>query len=95
LFTDPNFWQRWIDRYQELRESGQVLDTNVFLPKIDVMAAEIREALPREFIRWSTSGSSDTSPRAGVNASPVNIYNYVYSHTFPTPGTYQGEVDFQ
>jgi hypothetical protein len=90
LFTDPNFWQRWIDRYQELREPGEVLDTNVFLPKIDQMATEIREAYAREIIRWS-----DTTPRAGVVNSPVNIYNYVYSHTFPTPGTFQGEIDFQ
>ncbi len=95
LFTDPNFWQRWIDRYQELRGLGQVLDTNVFLPKIDAMAAEIREAHPREVIRWSTSGDSDTSPRAGAHASPQNIYGYIYTHTFPSPGTYQGEVDFQ
>ena len=95
LFTDPDFWQRWIDRYQEVRADGEVLDTNVFLPKIDQMAAEIREAHPREVIRWSTSGNSDTSPRAGTVNSPVNIYNYIYSHTFPSPGTYQGEVDFQ
>jgi len=95
LFQDPDFWQRWIDRYQHLREPGEVLDTNVFLPKIDQMAAEIREAHPREVIRWSTSGNSDTSPRAGTVNSPVNIYNYIYSYTFPNPGTYQGEVDFQ
>jgi hypothetical protein len=94
LFRDPDFFQRYIDRYQELRRPGEIFDTNVFLPKIDRMADEVREAQTRERIRWN-SGDSDTSPRQGVVNSPQNFYGYVYSYTFPTPGTYQGEIDFQ
>jgi hypothetical protein len=87
LFADPEFWQRWIDRYQDLRTT--VLATNQIGAVIDGMAAELREAQVREVKRWGGNGSSDTSPRART----VNAGGGVYSHTFN--GTYQGEVDFQ
>jgi hypothetical protein len=91
LFRDPDFFQRWIDRYQDLRTGA--FDTNRVLAMIDRMADEVREAQTRELIRWSAPGNSDTSPRTGRIDSPVNIYGLVYTYTFP--GTYQGEIDFQ
>ncbi|MFN0067850.1 MAG: CotH kinase family protein, partial [Limisphaerales bacterium] len=50
MFQDVNFWQRWIDRWQELRD-GPLADTNLFV-RIDALNAEIREASARDFSRW-------------------------------------------
>ena len=46
LFQDPDFWQAWIDRYQELRD-GPLSMSNIFA-LIDRFAAEAREAQLRE-----------------------------------------------
>ena len=87
LFADVDFWQRWIDRYQDWRTS--VLDSNRVVSIIDGYASELREAQVREQKRWTGSGASDTSPRSGSFANCANNYTHVF------PGTYQGEVDFQ
>jgi hypothetical protein len=92
LFTDPDFFQRYIDIYQ--RHRATVFDTNRILAKIDRLAELVRDAQTREALRWSGPGSSDSSPRSGTVTSPVNIYGNTCSYTFPTPGTYQGEIDF-
>ena len=85
LFQDPDFFQRWIDRYQELRAS--VLSTNNLFALVDYFSGQIRQAEPRQRQRWADGSYSDPSPRNGTVSSGG------YSHTFP--GTYQGEVDFQ
>jgi hypothetical protein len=84
MFQDLEFWQRWIDRYQQLRTS--VLRNSQVHAMIDALAEEVRQAQPREVARWKGSRGSDTSPRSGTRSSGG------YSYTFP--GTYQGEVDF-
>lgn len=84
MFRDIDFWQKWIDRYQELRRDVLTL-TNVHAI-IDRMASEVRQAQPREVERWHGAGGSDTTPRSGRQSSGG------FSYTFP--GTYQGEVDF-
>lgn len=86
-FTDVDFWQRWIDRYQHWRTS--VLDTNRVAAMVDGFGAELRQAQVREAKRWGGQGSSDMNPRTGI----VNAGGGAYTHTFP--GTFQGEVDFQ
>ncbi|HWD17686.1 MAG TPA: CotH kinase family protein [Verrucomicrobiae bacterium] len=80
MFTDADFWQAWIDRYQDLR--GNVLSTNHIFGLIDSFTAQLRQEEPREAARWP----SLTQPRSGS----VSIDGY--SYTFP--GTYQGEIDF-
>ena len=80
MFTDIDFWQLWIDRYQDLRTG--ILSTNHIFGDIDSLAAEVRQEQPREVARWP----SLTTPRSGVVSASG------YSYTFP--GTYQGEVDF-
>ena len=92
LFRDPDFLQRYIDTYQRYRAT--VFDTNRILAKVDRVAEGLREAQAREVILWAGQGLSDTSPRSGTVTSPMNIYGQTYSYTFPTPGTYQGEIDF-
>ena len=86
LFTDPDFWQRWIDRYQELRKSVYAL-TNLYA-RIDGFGNQLRQATTREYARWAWSGSSDTTPRSGFYSGDG------FSYRFPTPGTWQGEIDF-
>jgi len=83
MFRDIDFFQMWIDRYQELR--GSVLSTNTLFGFIDGYANQVRQAQPREAQRWN-SGDSDTRPRSGT------LVVDGYTNTFP--GTYQGEVDF-
>jgi hypothetical protein len=58
LFRDPDFWQRWIDRYQELRKDVYSL-TNINT-LVDGFASEVREATAREYNRWVI-----TRPRTG------------------------------
>jgi hypothetical protein len=86
VFKDPDFYQRYIDRYQELRRTTYNL-TNLFA-KIDQYGNEVREATTREYVRWKGQGGSDTTPRSGT------ITANGFTYTFPTPGTWQGEIDF-
>jgi len=51
LFMDGNFWQEWIDRWQELRD-GTLSTTNIHAI-IDTMAAEIEQAQVRNFQKWT------------------------------------------
>ncbi len=83
MFQDIDFFQAWIDRYQELRTT--LFSTNEIFAAIDDFANQVRRAQTREVQRW-ISGNSDTRPRSGL----LTIDDY--SHSFP--GTYQGEVDF-
>ena len=50
LFRDPDFWQAWIDRYQELRRSHFSRDNMNAL--IDRLAGEVRQVQPRERQKW-------------------------------------------
>jgi hypothetical protein len=86
LFQDPDFFQKWIDRYQELR-AGIYSLSNITC-QIDFLANQLSQAAPRDAAKWAGQGQSDTSPRSG----PVQGDRYTY--TFPTPCTYQGEVHF-
>ena len=91
LFLDPDFWQKWIDRYQELRRSIYSL-TNL-MAKIDYWGNQAREAAPRDAARWSAPppgqpGPEDTAPRSGSQSGDG------FTYVFPTPATYQGEIDF-
>lgn len=53
LFADPDFTQRWIDRYQELR-LGLLATTNLHA-RIDALTAQLRLAQPREKAKWGTT----------------------------------------
>jgi len=81
MFTDPDFWQKWIDRYESLRTG--MLSTNHIYADIDALAAQVRNEEPREIARWP----GWTTPRSGTFS-----YGSGFSYTFP--GTYDGEVTF-
>jgi hypothetical protein len=50
LFRDLDFWQKWVDRWQELRGS-HFANTNLNA-LIDRLAGEVRQAQPREYQKW-------------------------------------------
>ena len=80
LFRDPDFWQAWIDRWQELRRGP--FQTSELFALVDRLATnEIAPVQMRQAQRWS-----DSAPRSGTVSSAG------YSHWFP--GTYAGEVAF-
>ena len=54
LFEDPDFWQKYIDRWYELRTGP--FSTASLNATIDGMADEIREAQARNYERWSGRG---------------------------------------
>jgi hypothetical protein len=83
LFTDPDFWQRWIDRWTELRRG--VFATNHLFALVDTLGNQARKAQAREVTRWNGT-SSATTPRSGTVSA--NGYSYNFS------GSYQGELDF-
>ncbi len=65
LFTDLDFWQQWVDRWQELRRS-HFSGTNLNA-LIDRLATEIKEAQPRQYRRW------DFQPRGGSYQSEIAL----------------------
>jgi len=85
ICLDPDYWQAWIDRYQELRRGP--FHTNAIFSLISNYSAQVRTAHAREVARWGGNGHSDTSPRSGT----VSIDGYTYTFN----GTYDGEIAFQ
>ncbi|RME94270.1 MAG: hypothetical protein D6766_06270, partial [Verrucomicrobia bacterium] len=65
LFRDPDFWQAYVDRYQELREGAFSLENLHAL--VDELTSQVREAQQREVARWSNhrprGGSYDAEIR--------------------------------
>ena len=88
-FADVDFWQRWVDRYQNFRATA--LDSNYVASYVDGFAAELRESQVREVKRWGGNGSSDTTPRTGTRTAGLSVY----SHNFGATAAFQNEVDFQ
>jgi len=65
LFTDLDFWQLWVDRWQELRGTHfSVTNLNAL---IDRLADEIREAQPRQYQKWGFQ------PRGGSWQSELDL----------------------
>ncbi|MFM1767767.1 MAG: hypothetical protein RJA22_296 [Verrucomicrobiota bacterium] len=56
LFEDPDFAQRYVDRYAAWRTN--VLSTRALTERIDAHASLLREAATRNFARWPILGDS-------------------------------------
>lgn len=86
LFRDPDFWQLWVDRWQELRQD-QFSFTHLNA-LIDHLSDELREAQPREVERW------DLQPRGGTYQSEIeymkdwlsNRIDFIDEQLTPKPG---------
>jgi hypothetical protein len=84
LFRDLDFWQKYVDRYQELR-AGPFHLTNINA-RIDQNVARLTNAYPREFARWRINPRRYTE---NTNAAGALIGTY----TLTTGGaTYDTEV---
>ena len=74
LFQDPDFAQLWVDRWQELRKTFFSLTHMSGI--IDEMAAELEDALPRNFNRWPSG-----APNGGLYSEPkLSGYDEEISH---------------
>ncbi|MCP4607361.1 MAG: hypothetical protein GY845_01420 [Planctomycetes bacterium] len=65
LFEDPDFWQRYADRWFELRQGPFSTENINFL--IDSMTDELKEAQVRNFNKWRSVG-----PRFGSFQGEIN-----------------------
>jgi hypothetical protein len=64
LFSDPDFWQLWVDRWQALRRTN-FSEPNLF-GLIDRLTDEVREAQPRQVRRWGLA------PRGGTYEKEIH-----------------------
>jgi hypothetical protein len=73
LFRDPDFFQRYIDRYQELR--GSHFSMTNLNRLVDELTSQVRAAQPREQARWGVS------PRGGFQGEINSLKNWLQSRT--------------
>ncbi|HXT39817.1 MAG TPA: CotH kinase family protein, partial [Candidatus Angelobacter sp.] len=65
MFNDIDFWQKWIDRWQDLRvDKFSLTNMNAL---IDSLANTVRQEQPREQTRWGVT------PRGGSYQAEVNL----------------------
>ena len=65
MSRDIDFWQKWVDRYQELRASQFSL-TNLY-SLVDSLTRQLREAQPRDTAKWGVA------PRGGSYQAEINL----------------------
>lgn len=75
MFQHLDFWQAWIDRWQELRR-GEFALTNLH-GVIESLAAEVWQAQPREVAKWTGHSPRGGSYRAEVNLMKTWLSNRV------------------
>jgi hypothetical protein len=90
LFRDPNFWQKFIDRYQALRTNE--FSASVILGLVDGFHREIKEAQVREQARWGPSGFN--WPRSGNQTVQGYTFDFGPADNFGR-GRFTNEVNFQ
>ncbi|NBR83964.1 MAG: hypothetical protein EBY09_05150 [Verrucomicrobia bacterium] len=85
LFTDPDFWQLWVDRWQELRQTHFSV-TNLHA-LADRFADELRDAQPRQYKRWNFQprGGSYQSELKHMKTWLSNRVDFVDQQLTPRP----------
>lgn len=84
LFQDPDFWQKWIDRWFELRRAP--LTTTNMNAILNGMAAQLQEAQVRNFAKWPA-----VAPAVSYPTEITNIENWLAARVawidqqFPAP----------
>ncbi|MFM1769208.1 MAG: hypothetical protein RJA22_1737 [Verrucomicrobiota bacterium] len=96
LFADPDFWQRFIDRYQQHRTNR--FSNAAVTAMVDGFHQQIREAQAREQQRWGGTWQGVLQnfnyPRSGA----VSLNSYFFDFGLATNagrGAFQAEVNFQ
>ncbi|MDB4618075.1 CotH kinase family protein [Akkermansiaceae bacterium] len=56
LAQDPDFWQAFVDRWQESRKG--ILDDEALHARMDMQSAPLHEAAVRNFAKWNNLGST-------------------------------------
>jgi hypothetical protein len=90
LFRDPDFWQRFIDRYQAYRTNEY--STNAVFSMLDGFYNQIKEAQVREQARWAPIGF--TYPRSGNLTINGYTFDFGPADNFGR-GRFTNEVNFQ
>jgi hypothetical protein len=91
LFQAPDFWQAWIDKYQELRDGP--LSTNNIFARIDGFYNELKDVQPRERTRWGIITRQANGTGSGTYETEVqwkknwysNRLDYIDSQFLPRP----------
>ncbi len=91
LFRDPNFWQRFIDRYEQLRTNQ--FSNNSIVGMVDDFYNEIKEAQVREQAKWGGSANF-TWPRSGLQTVNGYTFDFGPNDNFGR-GRFTNEVAFQ
>ncbi len=80
LFRDPDFWQAWIDRYQQLRLSA-LANSNI-IAHVDQFANIVRLAQPREEARWNIHPRQANGVGTGTYDTEMQWKKNWYSNRF-------------
>jgi hypothetical protein len=78
LFQAPDFWQAWIDKYEEMRKGP--LDRQHIWNRIDEFYNELVPAYPRERARWNVPTRSVTGSGSGTFETEVQFKKNWYSN---------------
>jgi hypothetical protein len=92
LFQDPDFFQQWIDRYQDLR-AAEFSTTNLHR-LVDQLTGEVRKAQPREQSKWGWLAPPRNGFQGEINSLKFWLSNrvsfmdsqFVFRPTNSTPG---------
>ncbi len=82
LFTDPDFWQRWIDRWTDLR--SRVLTTDHINAVMDSLSRQFTKAAPREAQRWGY-GSGYQQQISTLKTWTANRLNFIDTNFLHAP----------
>lgn len=91
LFDDPDFAQDWIDRWCELRQPGGTFTNAALFSVLDAMEAEVTEAAPRNYARWTSAPPNNGGSVAG---EVQNIKNWLATRTAWIDSQLAGKVTF-
>lgn len=85
LFRDPDFFQEYIDRYQELRRN-QFSGTHLWR-LVDELTSQVSQAQPRERARWGIEprGGSYAAEVAGLKRWLTNRLDFMDRQFVPPP----------
>jgi hypothetical protein len=77
LFEDENFWQKWIDRWQFLRDGE--CSTASLVGRVDSLAAEVNESQPRNAAKWTSvaPNGGPLSPLGGWAGEIDHLKNWL------------------
>lgn len=83
LFTDLEFWQKWIDRWTGLRR--EVMTTDHLFTLMDNLGTQLTNAAPREAQRWRGIGSSYAREIGTLKTWTATRLNFIDTNLLSAP----------